>query len=308
MTDYNVLRDRWDRPWVSQDGGPLIFPKNRKTPTNAIAYQRVSTVAGAMDDKSNLDTWHSAQAMVGVLREKSIAAQVGSLMSKHRDPWTEAKKQMRQLVDRALAAASTDDGSGKGTAFHEFTEVVDAGKWPEFVPVEFEPFLHAYAELMSDWEVIEIEPFLIVDELKLAGSMDKLLRHRRYGTIAASDLKSGKSDPDYIGKVEIQVACYAHGMKYDQATGERTPLHPDIDLDHGVLIHVPVRDSDPRRAASYPLDLARGWEAAKVARGVADYRKAERDRDAAEPLVSFGDLLEVDRPGVNARAFARSGR
>ncbi|AXQ65162.1 exonuclease [Gordonia phage Schmidt] len=291
MTDYNVLRDRWGRPWVSQDGGPLQFEGRKKTPTNAVAYQRVSTVAGSMDDKSNLDTWHSAQAMVGVMREKSIAAQLGSLMSKFRDPWTQAKPQMRQLVARALTAASTDDGSGKGTAFHEFTEVVDAGGWPEFAPVEFTPFLEAYQALMQDWEVLEVEPFLIVDELQLAGSMDKLLRHKATGTIAAADLKSGKSDPDYIAKVEIQVACYAHGVKYDQATGERTPLHPDIDLGHGLLIHVPVRDATPERAATYPLDLDRGWEAAKIARKVADYRKAERDRERVQPLRTYEEAM-----------------
>ncbi|OZD23861.1 hypothetical protein CH253_08370 [Rhodococcus sp. 06-156-3C] len=272
MTDYNVIRDRWGRPFVSQDGGPLIFPKGRKTPSNAVGYSRVSTLAGTLDDKSNLADWKAAQTAIGVVRERSVFAQLASLVSKHRDPWAEAKTQMKQLVARAQTAASSDDGSGKGTAFHEFTEVVDAGKWPEYLPYEFAAWLEEYRELMRDWEVLEAEPFLVVDELKVAGSMDKLMRHKTFGDVVAGDLKTGASDPKYPLKVEIQVACHAHGQKYDQATGERTPLHPDVDLSHGVLIHVPVRGRKPE-ARMYPLNLERGWEAAKLAVQVQEMRK-----------------------------------
>lgn len=272
MTDHTVKRDQWGRPWVSQDGGPLKFEGRRKTPTNAVGYSRVSTLAGTLDDKESLAPWKAATAMIGVVRERSIHAQVASLVSKHRDPWREAKTQMKQLAKRAQEAASSDDGSGLGTSFHEFTEVLDLGRWPEFMPEMFRPFAEAYLEAMQEWEVIGAEPFVVNDELKVAGSMDKLLRHKRFGTIAGGDLKTGASDPFHPLKVEIQVATYVNSERYDQETGKRSPIHPDIDLDHGLLIHVPVRGK-ASDTALYPLNLERGWEAAKLAVRVRDLRK-----------------------------------
>ncbi|KAA0021828.1 hypothetical protein [Antrihabitans cavernicola] len=275
MTDYSVIRDQWGRPFVSQDGGPLKFEGKRKTPTNAVGYQRVSTLAGVLDDKSMLGEWQAAQTAIGVVRERSVYAQLASLVSKHKDPWRESKTQLKQLVARAQQAASSDDGSGLGTAFHDLTEVDDKGQEPDFMLEMFRPWLAAYREVMAAWEVLDAEPFLVVDELQVAGSMDKLLRHRESGAIVAADLKTGASDPFYPLKVEIQVACYAHGQKYDQATGVRTPLHPDIDLKRGLLIHVPVRGGVPS-AKLYPLDLERGWRAAQVARQVAsEFRKVK---------------------------------
>jgi hypothetical protein len=125
---------------------------------------------------------------------------------------------------------------------------------------------------MVGWEVLDAETFVVVDEVQAAGSMDRLLRHKATGRVVAADIKSGKSDPDYPLKVTIQTAMYAHGERYDQETGERLPLHPDVDLDHGLLIHVPIRTGRPR-AALYPLDLVRGWELAQMAVRVRDARK-----------------------------------
>ncbi|WP_182359416.1 PD-(D/E)XK nuclease family protein [Tomitella gaofuii] len=274
MTDYSVARDRWGRPFVTTDGGPLQYEGRRKTPTNGTAYRRVSTLAGALDDKSGLIDWMAAQTAVGVVRDRSVHAQLAGLVSQHRDPWREAKTHMRKLVERAQLAASSDDGAGLGTAFHTIAELVDQGQEPEFVPEMFRPWLDRYREAMADWEVLDTEVFVVVDDLQVAGSLDKLVRHRETGTVAVADLKTGASDPRFPLKVETQVACYAHGVRYVQETGHRSPLHESVDLDHGLLIHVPVRGSKPR-ADMYPLDLARGWEAARLAARVTEIRKTK---------------------------------
>lgn len=272
MTDYSVVRDQWGRPFVTTDGQPLKFEGKKKTPVNAVGYTRVSTIAGALDDKSNLGDWLAAQTAVGLIREKSVAAQVASLVSKYKDPWSQAKTQMKQLVSRAQTAASSDDGSGKGTAFHEFTEIVDAGGEPEFMPEEFKPWMDCYRDVMSDYEVLAAEEFVVVDELQAAGSFDKLLRHKRSGRVQIGDLKTGASDPRYPLKAAIQFAAYAHGQRYDQVSGGREVLHADLDLSEAVLIHVPIRGKSPS-AAAYSVDIGSGWEFAKLAVLVREARK-----------------------------------
>lgn len=191
MTDLTVIRDRWGRPYVSNDGGPLKFVKGKATPVNAEGYTRVSTLAGTLDDKSGLLEWSAANAMVGMVKDPSIAAQIGSLASKYDNPWyvPEGKKALKPLIKRAQESGGSDRASGLGTSLHEFTEVIDEGRWPEFVPPELEPWLRAYEKTMSSVEILDNELFVVNDELKVAGSMDKVIRLKD-GRVVSADLKN----------------------------------------------------------------------------------------------------------------------
>lgn len=279
MTDYSVKRDRWGRPWVSTDGGPLQYKKGRVSPINAEGYTRVSTLAGALDDKANLIDWAASNAMVGMVRDRSIAAQVGSLAAKYGDPWNvpEGKTALKGLVERAKTTGGGDEASGLGTSAHEFTEVIDEGRWPEFIPVELEPWLREYRDLMRGVEVLEAELFVVNDELKCAGSMDKVLRMPD-GRVVAADLKTGRHDPNYPLKLAIQLAVYANSSRYDQVSGERSLIHPDLDLSTAMLIHMPIRSGKKPYARFYPVDIEWGLDMARLAVAVREARSGERDR------------------------------
>lgn len=275
MTDHSIKRDYWGRPWISQDGQPLRFEDGKKSPANAIAYTRVSTLAETLDDKSGLLDWSAANAAVGVVRDASIYAQIAHLASAHTDPWSvpAAKKALKPLVARAQQVAGSDSAAGMGTAFHGLAEIIDQGNDPEFAPPPMRPWLNAYRETMADWEVLDTEVFVVNDEVQSAGSLDRLVRHKHTGRVVVGDVKSGRSDPDYPLKVTVQVAIYARGVRYDQETGTRTPLHEEIDLDHGILIHAPIRSGGEPKCVLYPLDLELGWKYAQLA---VDVRAARR--------------------------------
>ena len=277
----SVARDRWGRPYVSNDGGPLKFVKGKATPVNAEGYTRVSTLAGALDDKSSLIDWASANAMVGMVKDPSVSAQIGSLTSKYGDPWyaPEGKKALKPLIKRAQEAGGSDRASGLGTSVHEFTEVIDEGRWPEFAPAELVPWLHAYRERMEGFECLGMEMFVVNDELKTAGSFDRVWRMPD-GRVVVGDLKSGRSDNTYPLKVSLQVAVYANSVRYDQATGERSPIHPDLDLTTGLLVHAPILGGGKPEVKVYPLDLVRGLELARLAVQVREARSWERSKDA----------------------------
>lgn len=276
-----MIRDRWGRPYVSNDGGPLKFVKGKATPVNAEGYTRVSTLAGALDDKSSLIDWASANAMVGMVKDPSVSAQIGSLTSKYGDPWyaPEGKKALKPLIKRAQEAGGSDRASGLGTSVHEFTEVIDEGRWPEFAPAELVPWLHAYRERMEGFECLGMEMFVVNDELKTAGSFDRVWRMPD-GRVVVGDLKSGRSDNTYPLKVSLQVAVYANSERYDQATGERSPIHPDLDLTTGLLVHAPILGGGKPEVKVYPLDLVRGLELARLAVQVREARSWERSKDA----------------------------
>lgn len=278
MTDYSIKRDYWGRPWVSQDGGPLRYEDGKKSPANAVAYTRVSTLAETLDDKGGLLDWSAANAAVGVVRDASLYAQLAHLVSAYRDPWADpvGKKQLKPLVARAQQVAGSDEAAGMGTAFHGLTEIIDQGGRPEFVPPPMIPWLAEYETVMADWEVLDTEVFVVNDLLQTAGSLDRLMRHRKTGRVVVGDVKTGKSEPEYPLKTTVQVAIYAHGERYDQETGTRAALHEEIDLDHGLLIHAPIRGGGLPRVTPYPLDLARGWEFAQLAIQVRAARKMQK--------------------------------
>lgn len=287
MTDLSISRDRYGRPYVSDDDGPLKYKKGRVSPINAKGYTRVSTLAGTLDDKGNLIPWSVANAMVGMVKDPSISAQVGSLMDKYDNPWyvPEGKAAIQPLVERAQEIGGADRASGLGTSMHEFTEVIDEGRWPEFAPTELVPWLHAYKERMAEYEVLGMELFVVNDELQTAGSFDRLLRMPD-GRVVVSDLKSGRNDPNYPGKVTMQVAIYANSVRYDQVSGARSPLHEDIDLTTGLLVHAPILGGGKPEVKVYELDLVKGMEMARLALSVREARSWERSKDAKLKVVA----------------------
>lgn len=273
MTDYSIVRDYWERPFVTSDGGPLRFEKGRKSPINAEAYTRISTLAGALDDKGGLIDWSSARAMIGTVKSAAISAQLAHLISAHEDPWAaeEGKKPLKALVKRAQELGGSEDAAGLGTAFHGLCEQLDkTGAMPEYVPRHLIPWVEARQAALAEWEPLHIEPFVVCDELRAAGSPDRYLRHKLTGLVVCADDKTGTSEPDFGLKVTVQVAIGSRAVLYDQSTGNRTPIECAQNV--GLMIHTPIRDTVPR-SDLYVLDLNVGWRLANLAVEVREARK-----------------------------------
>ena len=275
MTDYSIVRDWYDRPYVTSDGSPLQYASGRKSPVNAEPYTRISTLSGTLDDKQGLVDWAAARAMMGTVKNAAIAAQISHLISAHDDPWSvsEAKKPLKQLVQKAMELGGSADAAGLGTAFHGLTECIDRGEPPAYVPADFAPWIEARQIALEDFEPVLIEPFIVNDELRVAGNPDRYLRHKQTGVVYAADDKTGTSEPAFPLKVTVQVAIASRGVLYDQSTGERTPIECSQDL--GILIHTPIRDGEAR-CDLYWLDLTLGWELAQLSALVRAARKVPK--------------------------------
>jgi hypothetical protein len=275
MTDYSVVRDFYGRPYVSTDGGPLIFEPGRKGPVNAKPYTRISTLSGGLDDKGGLVDWAAAMAMIGVVKSKSIFAQVAHLASAHEHPWysSSAKKPLKELVQRAKDLGGADEAAGMGTAFHGLCEELDKGNPPQFVPDGLQEWIDARQIALQDFEPVLIEPFVVNDVLGTAGNPDRFLRHKSTGVVYAADDKTGNDEPSYPLKVSIQVAIASRSELYDQKTGVRTKI--ECDQSRGILIHTPLRSAVPKTTL-YWLDLDKGWELALLAAHVRDAKKVSK--------------------------------
>lgn len=305
MTDNKILRGPWGKPYVTRDGQPLQWEDGKRDPVNGHLYERPSDLSGNLDTKENLSPYHQCQAVTGMMLDKSLAVQFKALVSMHGIfVWDKAKDDVKQLLKDSKRAGGDEFKPNMGTGFGHYCALRDIKAEVTLPTPEFEPWLDCYDELMAPWEVLATEGFVAIDDLDNpgsptdicgAGSFDRLLRAREdifigsgkskvlwvpQGAVVVADIKTGSQDDQYAMKVHIQVAGYAHGEYYDQETGKRAPLHADLLLDKGVMIHVPFQQQYKRANAvpngtTYGLDLEEGWRLCQMS---ADLTRARRMR------------------------------
>lgn len=250
MTEIEIPRDQWGRPKIVPPGGG-----------EPVAYTRVSTLAKALDDLSNLMTWKQRKTAQGLLQRPDLMTRLaGALANGNPDTDYATKRLVNNVCREATEAAGASTGASSGTGFHHLTEAIDKGLEPLFVPDSDKPRLEAYRTATAPYEVLDVETFVVCDEARSAGTFDRLLRCPD-GRVRVGDLKSGKSEADYPLPTTMQLAIYSHGKRYDPTTGERTPLHPDLDETRGLLIHMPPKGG----CRIITLDLDKGWQAALMA-------------------------------------------
>lgn len=250
-TPVEIPRDRWGRPLIVPPGGGESRP-----------YTRVSTLAKTLDDQSGLMSWKQRKTAEGLTRRPDLALRVAGALA-NGDPDTDwpTKKALTAICSEAMDAAGASTGASTGTGLHALTEAIDLGRELEFVPDHVQDRLDAYRAAMAGYVVLDVETFVVCDELQAAGTFDRMLLTPE-GNIVVADLKTGKSEADWPSGAATQIAVYAHGVRYDPATGERTPLHADLDMTTGLLIHMPAATGG---CDLIPLDIVQGWASAQLA-------------------------------------------
>lgn len=245
-----IPRDRWGRPLVIPPGGG-----------EPIAYTRVSTLAKALDDLSQLMAWKQRKTAEGLVRRPDLLTRIAGAIA-NGDPDTDwpTKRALNDVCAEAIEAAGASKGSSAGTGFHALTEAIDRGEEPLFVPPADAPRLDAYRKATEGYTSLDAECFVVCDEVQAAGSFDRLW-FTPDGRVVVGDLKTGKSEKDYPLATAMQMAVYAHGKRYNPETGERRVLDEHLDVTTGLLIHMPPKGG----CEIVPLDLERGWEAAQLA-------------------------------------------
>jgi hypothetical protein len=239
----DVKRDRWGRP--------LIVPPEGGKPE---AYTRVSTIAKVLDDKTALMRWKQRMTTMGIGLRPDLA-QLAAVVG-------DDKRKLDEIVEQAMAAADTSRAANVGTTLHKLTEHVDAGTLPAHLPGETIADLTAYEEAMRGIEILASEAFVVIDELKAAGTFDRLVRVPD-GRLMVGDLKTGQNEPNYPHSAATQVSMYSRGHLYDPERGRLGHLPSlGVDQDHGLLIHLPAGSG---KCALYLLDLRVGWSMAQTA-------------------------------------------
>lgn len=261
LTD--VPRDRWGRPMVKPPGGG-----------KPVAYTRCTTYAGSIEDTFNLGRWQQRMVALGLAERPDLMVSVAA----HHDD----KAELNKVCETAIEAAKGKAAAGVGTALHKLTDRLDRGEPLGPVPVEYQADLAAFEVATKPLKVLAIEGFVVLDDLKVAGTFDRLYEYegRRY----IGDTKSGNIEYG-AGKIAMQMAIYSRGVLYDHRTGAREYLG-DVDQGRAIVVHLPAGEG---RCTLQWIDIAAGWEAVELAGQV----RAWRSRKDLFELFNEADAVRV---------------
>lgn len=268
-----VPRDHFDRPWIVQ-------PDTGKCK----AYSRASKYAEVLTDSYALGQWQCHKTAIGLIENGWILNRVNSHIPAYKAGEEGSYGEMSKLLAIAQGLAGANEKREYGSRMHALTEQLDLGydfSWPEG-PEGADLMAYQYHTEDLSWR--EVERFVVVDELRVAGSFD---RQEMGGRIA--DLKTGRLDP----KIAIQLALYANGQYYEctheptigldgkptKEGCEREPeAHPRTNIKGvnktvGIVIELPYQQGV---CNFWDVDLAKGWRwATDLVPEVKAFRKAK---------------------------------
>src|SRR5690606_24826292 len=205
------------------------------------------------------------------------------------------RETLTRIVEEAQSAAAEKAGANFGSAIHQFTERIDRGEQVN-VPAPYDRDIDAYKQALDQANIAVVlgwvERVVVIPELEVAGTLDRLVDGYWGATPRVADLKTGKDVVPYgMTEIALQLALYAHATHY--WAGETWQPMPTVDQDRAVVIHLPVGQG---RCVLSEVDVLAGWAAVQLAVGVRRWRERRdlaRQSPPATSAVRAGDKPDV---------------
>ncbi|WP_207760577.1 hypothetical protein [Mycolicibacterium sphagni] len=262
-------------------------------------YSRASGAGKGLDTKDGLIDWAACQAAVGILLDAAARSEVSTLINEYdADPWYKGddggtrsgKERLKAAVEKARNTAGQHTASSTGTEFHKLGELRNKGETPRVVQDHLKEPLKQYDRAVEPIEFLEQEMLIVNDPLELCGSVDYLMglppgittpdgEYHDESLVVVGDLKTGRWDAKRPMSVTCQLCAYGTGVRYDQETNTRTPLHPRINNKWGVMVHFPIMTKNPQ-VKFYWVDLTLGLKASVLAKEVEAMRRVFNSKDS----------------------------
>lgn len=221
--------------------------------------------------------------------------QFGLLMAEAKKAHDDA---LNELAEAALDLGGAHERAAKGTELHHLTELLDRGELDIDDAAQVQGLidagtmthadladLQAYRDTMRSLgiKVLSTEQFVVIDDLGVAGTLDRELQYKFPGTSRAvrcvGDLKTGRVDYA-AGKIGMQLATYSRGKRYDPATYARTDLK--LSKSKALLIHLPAGQAT---CSVYVVDIELAGQGLALAGQVRQWRNAgKKVYDLGKPV------------------------
>lgn len=314
-SDDKVKRDGLDRPYVYPAGytGELSFARTKPKGSPRMSYTRTTTYVDCLDDKTALEMYYQRNVIRGIVAEPALLMRASDIIRMGDVESTLTKQQLNHVAKDARSAIYEDAKADAGTFVHLLCQVADEELARGATPAEalgiamqvegaetYREDIAAYLRLTVPlMRPVLIEVFLVVDGIKVAGTVDRINQWIgpditapdgtlfTHGDYLTCDIKTGTVDFG-AGKFCMQMSVYSHGEIYDQTTNTRTPL-PPVNQGWAIVIHVPKEQGT---ATLLWADTRQGWDAVSALAGpVRAWRNASKKLLTAFPESTLADRV-----------------
>lgn len=271
-------------------------------------HTRATTFAKAASSTFTLNEWQQRMTIAGMVLRPDLVALAHGLDVK------QDRKQLNSIAEQAKEAAGQKVAANLGTAYHAFSERLDAGLITlADVPPQYRSRLEQYANavrahgLVTRPEWIERTVAVRADQvsaaLPVAGTLDRIFQLPN-GELVIGDLKTGADLSYGWGEIAVQLALYAHGVnthglfdwrtkQWDTTLGLGTP---DIKVrtDFAIVMHLPAGGDG---CTLHKVDLVKGWQRAQVCGQV---MAMQADKGALSHPFTPADVPALPSPEASA--------
>lgn len=229
-------------------------------------YGRPSGYGELIDDSWNLIKWKERGVALGIAMEPSLLHELHDVA----DDEQAERNALDRIVNQAHDVAGSDIGALRGTWAHSICDWADVDPYEElprelYPDPRFEVTVDQAVQIARRWhdlivaadlEILATEQSIVNDELRLAGTLDRIVSLGRdltiggvtipAGTVLVLDIKTsklhadGEGLPSYWDSYPIQIAVYAGSTPYDCDTDERGTWDDPIDQRHALIAHLDV--------------------------------------------------------------------
>lgn len=251
------------------------------------SHTRATTFAKLGSSTFALGEWNERMLIRGLTMRPDLIAMAHGLDVKL------DRATLNKIADDAQAHAGAKIAANIGTAYHKFTEQLDAGliglsEVPAGARERCTQYLAEIARygLTTRLEWIERTTAVRADQVSapvpVAGTLDRIFQLPN-GDLVIGDLKTS-SNIDYgWAEIAVQLALYAHGVNthglFDWNTKTWQKLARPVRTDYAIVIHLPAAEDGCRM---HRVDLVKGWEYAQVSGRV---QSRQKDKSVASRLV-----------------------
>lgn len=245
-------------------------------------YTRATTFAKLGSSTYALGEWNERMLIKGLVLRPDLLAMAHSLDVK-RD-----KNTLNKIADDAQEYAGNKVAANIGTAYHSFTERLDAGLCTlDDVPAQWRTRCRQYVDALALYglttrpEWMERTTAVRADQVSapvgVAGTLDRIFQEPD-GTLVIGDLKTSSNIEYSWSEIAVQLALYAHGVNthglfdWNTKTWSGPAMDQKVRTDYAIVMHLPA---DGDGCTLYKVDLIRGWEFAQVSGLVQARQKAK---------------------------------
>jgi hypothetical protein len=232
-------------------------------------FTRATTIAKSLDDTYYLTEWAKRMVAYGLgLRPDLVALAAAA-------DGPDDKRTLRDVAEQALQAAASGRKANIGTALHGITHKVDRGDAHVNVPAEYRDHITRYKTIVSafgfEWIKEFIEVTLLLPDIMVAGSADRIGNWHRSVLPIVSDLKTGGTLDFSKTAIAQQLAIYANAThRWD---GTKSVPMPEMNKEEALVIHLPATTDDEPKV--YLVDIAEGWQLVQQSLEVRGVRKTK---------------------------------